>query len=179
VGGAGGQRDPRVKLHATQKLLRYRGRIVCWSAKPGEPNIGLKRSRLEHLVRIGDNVDFPATICGLRCVLYRVVDKGFDCSTFESQQLCKACLFHFGSDLIIDDQTGHRWQGKTVAEWALEHERLMAEGKEVELRCRDLAIQLGASQAEAIELHIMIERLKQPPATAFKKAVLYMLGGKA
>ncbi len=168
-----------MKLDASQKTQRYKGRIVCWATHPEQRNSTANaRSRVMHLARIGPKFNFPSTICGMAIVTYAVVDKGYDCATYDGRQLCKPCVGQLDSDRIESHGDGElRWEGKTALEWTAGHEALRLECKDLELKCRDLSIDLGASKAE--ELHRQIEKLKQPPQSFFKKAALYLLGGKA
>ncbi len=169
-----------MKLHTTQKLQRYKGRLVCWATHPEQRNSTANaRSRVMHLGRIGPKFNFPATICGMAVVTYAVVDQGYDCATYDGRQLCKPCLGQLESDRIETHKDPNpRWAGKTAVQWALEHERLTTDCKEYDLKCRELSIDLGASREEARELHRQLERINQRPPSFFKKAALYLLGGK-
>ena len=132
-----------------------------------------------HLASATQKYLYPATICGLPILRYMVVDKNHDNSTIPTDTLCPECVFRLDEDKIINEQREHRWGGKTALEWTAGYEALRLECKDLELKCRELSIDLGASKAETEELHRQIEKLKQPPHSFFKKAALYLLGGKA
>lgn len=169
-----------MKLHKTQKLQRYKGRVVCWATHPDQINeTGNARGRVLHLLRIGPKFDYTSTICGMFATRYMVVDQAHDCSTYEGRQLCKPCLGQLESDHVVtDEEPNPQWKGRSVSQWMAEFEKLKGNCQYFDHKCRELSIDLGASKAEAEELHRQIARLREKKPGFLQRAALYLLGGQ-
>ncbi len=141
------------KIATGEKLQHWRGRIVCWATHPEVRNYdGRARSRVLHLVRIGQKYAYPATMCGMAVVEYVTVPKSHDNSTYDGRQLCSPCQKQLDSDKIGDySPTPNKWGGKTAEEWSRERDRLALKCRDLERECRDMAIDLGAARAHAAE----------------------------